>query len=674
MEAKAAQADQNNAKLHDYELLYGELQTSIQEAETKREGSKSRVQELELMVQSAETEIERLRNQNTVLTETNDNLNKEKINYSEHLENEKKLTHKMEVDKQTMEDELSRLQNENSSVNSQLSEIRSALESKLNENEQLKSELEVLEGDSDRLRSSYEIMESEHNRIRLEYENLSQNYQMVVTLNESLENEVQRLNSLNQSLSLDGDHSRGELQRLSEVETSQDSEIARLQMELQNYGALQLQYQELEHKFEEMRKNMSDSTEVRQMQLEEEELDWSREGKIEIEHLQHSSSSVERNLQQEVGQLKQKTIDLEREKIQLSDELQAAKLKNGKMIQKLKAANNKNENLAKELEKLKQGGFSELDQALEEEMKMQVRKAESERDELKIKLDEMDREKDQLHKKVNVLEDAQEKYLEMKELQDASMRQISVSNKNLESQIAALEWELGESKSNKVEMCPKCSEKTEDVTASNADNDAGEELILLRQTVRDQEQQMLELANQKAELETNMANLESKIEEVSMDNDNIQSVLNSVSESKRKCETDIMNYKTSFIELTKEHENLKEELARTIDENSKLQTEEKQLHLYYDSLHSRHLELQDSINAYKLEQAPIEAEKEKYQEMVERLQQQLDVITAEEPDEVLAAIQKECSIPREENSQIKDEVSYNYIYQFKCARENVCQR
>ena len=49
--------------MHDVEIISGELQQSLQESETKREGSKSRVNELEIMVQAAETEIHRLRNE-----------------------------------------------------------------------------------------------------------------------------------------------------------------------------------------------------------------------------------------------------------------------------------------------------------------------------------------------------------------------------------------------------------------------------------------------------------------------------------------------------------------------------------------------------------------------------------------------------------------------------------
>ena len=136
-------------------------------------------------------------------------------------------------------------------------------------------------------------------------------------------------------------------------------------------------------------------------------------------------------LETEISQLREKIRSVESDKTKLQEELNAAKLKNGKMLVKVKT-------LTKEMETLKKkkpsssSGFDDLDRAMEDELKSQAEKALKEAAEVRKEMEVVKQEKEALLKKTETLEAGNLRMVEMKEKQDFEMEFLATKNKELE--------------------------------------------------------------------------------------------------------------------------------------------------------------------------------------------------------------------------------------------------
>merc|ERR1719309_247985 len=120
-------------------------------------------------------------------------------------------------------------------------------------------------------------------------------------------------------------------------------------------------------------------------------------------------------LELEISRLRQEMQTFNQQKADLETELNSSKLKNGKLLVKVKT-------LTKQMETLKRsssGGFGDdLDKALEEEMNNQVEKAKSEVREVRKEMETLKAEKASLERKLDTLEGGNERMLELKEQQN----------------------------------------------------------------------------------------------------------------------------------------------------------------------------------------------------------------------------------------------------------------
>ena len=569
----------------------------------------------------------------------------------------------------------------------------------MRENSQLRSELEVMEGEHSRLRTDFEILESESNRMRGEVEMLTQANQIVEAEKESFETEVQRLTAKNISLASESDHLRDETQRLSEMETSAESEINRLRAEIENLKQVYIEYEDLQKQNKELIlrvESMEGSTaESEQHSLVVEELDWGTEGKIEAEHLQQSFP--DQQLHDEISSLKEKVIELEKERNQLSEELQAARLKHGKGLQKLKILQGKNEKLQKEL-KAKMGGFSDLDQALEEEWKARISTIESERDEFKLKLDEQEKEKTATLNQLDVLQDAQEKYLELKESQDNTIQFLTVTNKSLTSQVEALEWKLSELEEQIKEQelsslqgsDPFSSKESSTVLTEISSSEGNEmhstlkkqvealhedvqnlstENQLLKESVKSFEDQIISLTEENQTLGAKLTYLtdkeKSNISDVTLElsedlkirNEELAAEIKALKELVQKAETDTQTYKSSYVELHDEHETLKDAKKSLEDHIKKIEYQHLTMKAAYDTLYDEYQQLQDSRDNLKNSLGILSGERDRFSDEVESLKNQLEAMQGLEEDEIIHNLQQECFNLRNENNALKEEVT-----------------
>ena len=177
-------------------------------------------------------------------------------------------------------------------------------------------------------------------------------------------------------------------------------------------------------------------TEVQQSQDWDEPEGWGEEsstGQVPDQVLQ---------LEQEISELRQEIKLLQGTRSEIETELNNSKLKNGKLLVKVKS-------LTKQIETLKKscssgGGADDLDKALEEEMNHQLEKSRTETKELQKELEGLKEEKKMLERKLEVLEVGNDRMVEMKEQQDMDVEYLRGRNKELKEQVDGLQWQIAE--------------------------------------------------------------------------------------------------------------------------------------------------------------------------------------------------------------------------------------
>ena len=188
---------------------------------------------------------------------------------------------------------------------------------------------------------------------------------------------------------------------------------------------------------------------------------------VEQSELQGDASTNQEDLlalETEISQLREKIRSVEADKAKLQEELNAAKLKNGKMLVKVKT-------LTKEVETLKKkkpspSGFDDLDRAMEDELKSQAEKALKEAAEARKEIEVVKQEKEALLKKSETLEAGNLRMVEMKEKQDFEMEFLTTKNKELDSQVSGLQWSLAEVEERREEEVNELTSKLAVLTST----------------------------------------------------------------------------------------------------------------------------------------------------------------------------------------------------------------
>ena len=123
--------------------------------------------------------------------------------------------------------------------------------------------------------------------------------------------------------------------------------------------------------------------------------------------------------------MKQKLRQAEEEKVALNEEINAAKVKHGKLTLKAKQ-------LTKELQNRKSMtpestfGSDSLDKAIQEELNHRAEKAEKSLKEIQAQNSELTKEKSRLTERIDTLEAGNERFMELKESQDQEVRNLNV--------------------------------------------------------------------------------------------------------------------------------------------------------------------------------------------------------------------------------------------------------
>lgn len=187
---------------------------------------------------------------------------------------------------------------------------------------------------------------------------------------------------------------------------------------------------------------------------EEERWGWgSVEAQLEEEHIRKQQETVlcseaSYMLNDRIVALEGHIKDIEAEKEKFSEELHAAQVRSGKMLKKLQDLKLKNDSLLKENMELARKNcdknFGDLDQAIEEELKICIDTLEKELKEVRSERDAGCAEKERLATHIDMLTCANERLVEMKERQDIDIEVWKQRNKDLNNHVQSLEWRIGE--------------------------------------------------------------------------------------------------------------------------------------------------------------------------------------------------------------------------------------
>ncbi|XP_052128371.1 protein lava lamp [Frankliniella occidentalis] len=181
---------------------------------------------------------------------------------------------------------------------------------------------------------------------------------------------------------------------------------------------------------------------------------------LEVQHQQQksqiepTSGDVEHELQKKIESLQSEYESLEREKIQLAEDLKASQIRAAKLTRKLRDLKTKYDEVS-DKSRSTDSPFDSLDQAIEEERMKQMQGLEKELKEVQAELNAFKAERDRLQKQVEVFSSANERMLEIKERQDVEVEMWQKRSKDLTNQVQAMEWrirELEEGKEEKSEV------------------------------------------------------------------------------------------------------------------------------------------------------------------------------------------------------------------------------
>ena len=475
------------------------------------------------------------------------------------------------------------------------------------ENATLRSELEVMEGENSRRTTDIEILDSEITRLRTDIDMTTQASQVLEAEKESLILELGKLEK-------ERDAVTSQLQQVEVEKKEMMKEVEYLRSQLLlGQQSIAFASQDTE----------SISIDPGVVVVDEEEVDWGSEGSKEVEHIQRSVSR-ERSCEDEISKMKQELIVLEKNKLAISEELQASKVKCGKLLQKLKSCQSKNETLQAEIDKLRaaKGGLSDLDQAIEEEFKAQVEKAQQERDELKQRLEGVLNEKDSLAQQCDVLKDAQDRYLDMKEDQDMQIRSLYNKNQELESMVNSMEWKISEMEealeegknlppsmsSQEVESSSGGSPHRPGISRSISPEDGGvcsspvdtnsqsrDEIIALETQLDEMSSSNMKIESLNKDLTERVAELEAINQKLAEEKAKLEADLGSLRQGSDKDSKNVAVYKEAFIEQQKQFENLTDEKATLDQELEKANYYVRYWQSEYNSLFADHSEMEMTL-------------------------------------------------------------------------------
>nr|CAH7737863.1 unnamed protein product [Callosobruchus chinensis] len=301
------------------------------------------------------------------------------------------------------------------------------------------------------------------------------------------------------------------------------------------------------------------------------------EGKLEEEYIQNSENA---GLKEEISKLQLKLQTMQTERDTYLEEVKLLQAKSGKLVKKCKELKQKNDELLKK-EKSDGDDFFDLNETIQEELKTQIAQLEKKIKELQAELDKEKHEKSNILKRVDVLTAANEKMVEMKEIQESEVFHWKRKYDDIDKKLREQEWSSdGFTEGHKVETKIEGTEE-----------------------------------------------LQKTIQELMLDNEELQSLLNEqrqlrIEADKNKAMTsnvdvaELTEQKIQLEQLVNEKDSALNELKQAFDQsnalNEQFQAEIKELQGKLEKLKSEYIELQSSNNQCTVE---MEQQNRKFKEL-----------------------------------------------------------
>lgn len=346
--------------------------------------------------------------------------------------------------------------------------------------------------------------------------------------------------------------------------------------------------------------------------------------------------SIEIQLRTKIDEMEKKLLDLEEEKVKLIEENKTLQIRSGKMVKKLKEYKVQIENLQQQLKSQKSmTGLCELDSAIEEELRLQITELEKNLKESNAEHKHLLVEKESLLKRINVLELANETYIDMKEKQDMNMEVLRLENKDLTNKIKSLEVRFSEENvtpESELEfaMSAKQLQKraTEDVTPDIKQlcDKHKEELEALKDDMEALATENEQLQNYLEEQKSKISTLEGKLiagkkdsqelREVQERKDELQGLLEKLEEEnealKKRFEERLGDISKETLQMEQQIKELNQQLERSETRANELQKRE-------ENILEEKSKMEEKINKAKMTEEKLSAVSESLTEVTELL-------------------------------------------------------
>ncbi|XP_063904226.1 protein lava lamp-like isoform X2 [Zophobas morio] len=232
---------------------------------------------------------------------------------------------------------------------------------------------------------------------------------------------------------------------------------------------------------------------------------------------------------------------LEAERENHLEEIRQLQVKSGKLIKKLKEFKVKNEELSQR--KKSEGDLFNLDDAIQEELKLQIQQVEKKLKETAAELEKERSEKGAIVKKIDILTTANERMVEMKEKQDIELLGWQQNVRELSAKLERLEW--GDDGFASVDKSSPAKIKVE----------TGEGELLAKR----------------------IEELNETIKELTLDNEELQALLEEQRELRIQAEKSTSQVDPEREILAEETKRLQRELQVSVEEKKQLQDETNEL-------------------------------------------------------------------------------------------------
>lgn len=193
------------------------------------------------------------------------------------------------------------------------------------------------------------------------------------------------------------------------------------------------------------------------LMTEDDSWEWGSESAhLEVQHQvqkfqnQPCSNDIISDLEGKIDSLKSDNESLEKEKLQLSEDLKASQIRAAKLTRKLRDLKVKYDEMS-DKNRSTDSPFDSLDQAIEEERIKQMQGLEKELKDVQTELNTVKADRDKLQKQVDVFSSATERMMEAKERQDLEVEMWQKRSKDLSHQVQSLEWKIRELEEGKHE-------------------------------------------------------------------------------------------------------------------------------------------------------------------------------------------------------------------------------